>query len=146
MSPATPWHCPASPAHRTTVGPQFLQGCKWYDHCDSHVQWSYPNQGGGQRQSLGGRPCFSLLETSSKMVAPTPGHAPASHTYATSAVPNPREATMPRTLERLGAHPYATRCPRTGAGACLFLCRTLSSKGPASAEPSWGRGAALNRS
>lgn len=23
------------------------QGCKWYDHCDSHVQWSYPNPLGG---------------------------------------------------------------------------------------------------
>lgn len=66
-----------------------------------------------------GLPSLYLRQAADRLTPPLDMPLPAT-THATSAVPNSRQATMPRTLERLGPHPYATRCPRTGLGLVSF--------------------------
>lgn len=59
----------------------------------------------------GAGPVSPYLGQAANRLAP-PKQAPTSHIHSTSALLSPREATMPRTLERLGTQPSSHQMPQ----------------------------------
>lgn len=97
-------------------------------------------QGGERGRVWGAGPISPYLGQAANQLPSHPSQAPTSHIHTLSAMLNPQQAIMPKTPERLGPDPSSHQMPQDLAGG-PFTVWTLSSKGPASAEPSWGGGA-----